>query len=90
MARDESVDVWNIIVEVGMLAAFFAVVRNLVIAIRTGEMFFGVEEGQFPVTLAMSPVLFSIVFTVCIVGAVMFWVAGVWPLIQRVLALFLR
>ena len=90
MSSRESPDVLTIAVEACMLAAFVEVVRILVVAVQTGEMWFGVKVGQSPITLAMSPVLFSVLCIVCVVGAAMFWLAGVWPLVQRVNARFFR
>jgi hypothetical protein len=90
MSGRESPGELTIVVEVCMLAAFVELGRILVVAVQTGEMWFGVKEGQFPITLAMSPVLFSVLCIVCVVGAAMFWLAGVWPLVQRVNERFFR
>jgi hypothetical protein len=69
MSGRESPGVLTIVVEVCMLAAFVELGRILVVAVQTGEMWFGVKEGQFPITLAMSPVLFSVLCIVCVVAA---------------------
>lgn len=84
MSKDESVDVITILVEILMLVVFVMCVWYVILAIQTGEMFFGVDEGQTPPTLATDPVGFWMGFVFSFIGALGFWWAGVLPLAQRV------